>query len=193
MDRITFEAILKKGIHKLKYRDQLVTACLKNPSWIAILLDEMNTTDNPNSTFSARIFELSCKENFEIILPFLDTFCNLLSSITFEGVIRPCAKICELLMLEYFVKKTVGFVNLLSDKHFEKIIEAGFDWMITNKATAIQAYTMQTLFLLGTKYDWIHIELALLIEKGIPTGSTGYKNRGRKVLKAIATNTTLKL
>ena len=193
MDKDSFIAILNAGVNKLTHRDELVNACIKNPSWITILLTKMNAVDDQNSTFSARIFELSCKENFVIIIPFLDAFCSLLSKVKLDGTVRPCAKICELLMLEYFVKRTPIFVDALSEKHFEKIIEAGFDWMITNKATAIQAYTMQTLFLLGTKYDWIHTELVLLIEQHIPTGSTAYKNRGRKVLKAIATNNKLKL
>ena len=65
--------------------------------------------------------------------------------------------------------------------------------MILNKSIAIQAHSMYALYLLGIKYNWIHPELALIIEKDIPNGSTGYKNRGRKVLKAIETNTRLKL
>jgi len=84
-------------------------------------------------------------------------------------------------------------MNSLQNEHLEKIIEAGFIWMITDQKIAVQAYTMQTLFLLGTKFDWIHNELAIIIEKNIPTGSTGYKNRGRKVLRAIETSTNLKL
>jgi hypothetical protein len=193
MDKDTFIAILNAGVHKLVCRDELINTCLNNQLWITVLLNKMNVVDDQNSTFSARIFELSCKENLKIILPFLDTFCDLLPKVKFDGAVRPCAKICELLMLEYFVKSTPIFVDTLSDNHLKKIIEAGFDWIIANKATAIQVYTMQTLFLLGTKYEWIHAELALLIEQRIPTGSTAYKNRGRKVLKAIAINSSLKL
>ncbi len=188
-----FIEILKKGSHKLDYRNSLVNACLKNPLWVSILLKNMSNIDDENSNFSARIFELACKEKLEIVLPFLDEFCNLLGKVKFDGVVRPCSKICELLMITYYLRNNIYYRNLITDSHLEKIIEAGFDWMITDKSIAIQAYSMQTLYLLGTKYDWIHKELALLIEKDIPNGSTGYKNRGRKVLKAIETNTPLKL
>jgi len=193
MDKQLFTEVLEKGSNKLEHRSFLVKSCLKNPTLVAILLDFMSTIDDENSTFSARILELSCKENLELVLPFLDEFCALLSKVKFDGAIRPCAKICELLMITYFLRNNIYYRNSVTDIHLEKIIEAGFDWMITDKSIAIQAYTMQTLYLLGTKYDWIHSELALIIEKDIPTGSTGYKNRGRKVLRAIETETPLKL
>jgi hypothetical protein len=193
MDKKLFIKILEKGSNKLGHRSLLVNSCLKNPTWVVILLGFMNTIDDENSTFSARILELSCRENLELILPFLNEFCTLLSKVKFDGTVRPCAKICELLMITYFLRNNIYYRNSITNVHLEKIIEAGFDWMITDKSIAIQAYTMQTLYLLGTKYGWIHSELALIIEKDIPTGSTGYKNRGRKVLKAIETETPLKL
>ena len=157
------------------------------------LLINMKSVDNENSNFSARILELSCKENLDIIIPYLDQFCELLNTVKLNGVVRVCSKIGELLMIEYFIKNNHKFINSLQNEHLEKIIETGFIWMITDQQIAIQAYTMQTLFLLGIKYDWIHDELAIILEKNIPTGSTGYKNRGRKILKAIETNTTIKL
>jgi hypothetical protein len=193
MDKEAFIKILKGGSNKLEYRNLLVSSCVENPLWLSILLKNMKRIDDENSNFSARIFELTCKEKLEIVLPFLDEFCNLLGKVKLDGVVRPCSKICELLMVSYFLKHNIYHRNLITDSHLKKIIEAGFDWMITDKAVAIQAYTMQTLYLLGIKYDWIHPELALTIEKNIPTGSTGYKNRGRKVLKAIETKTPLKL
>ena len=193
MDKKTFIHILKKGSNKLENRNLLVSTCLKTPSLMLVLLNNMSDIDDEGSSFSARIFELACKERLEIILPFLDVFCALLSRIKFDGVVRPCAKICELLQIAYFVKGTPKFKAALSENYLETIVEAAFDWMITDKPVAIQAYSMQTLYLLGTKYYWIHTELAQIIEKQIPFGSTGYKNRGRKVLRAIETNTPLKL
>jgi len=193
MDKTTFLKIIQSDTQKLKHRDILVNACLKNTSWASFLLTNMKSVDNENSNVSARILELSCKENIEIIIPYLDFFCELLNKLKLNGVIRVCSKICELLMIEYFVNKNRKIMNSLQNEHLEKIIEAGFIWMITDQKIAVQAYTMQTLFLLGTKFDWIHNELAIIIEKNIPTGSTGYKNRGRKVLRAIETSTNLKL
>jgi len=193
MNRVRFVEILEKTSNKLEYRDLLVNACLQNPQWVTILLNNMEQIEGDYSNFSARILELTCKENLEIIIPHLNRFCELLSKAKLNGVVRACAKLCELLMIEYFTKNNYHFKNTITNEHLKKMIEAGFDWMITDQKIAVQAYTMQTLYLLGAKFDWIHFELALIIEKNIPTGSTGYKNRGRKVLKAIKTNTRLKL
>jgi len=193
MYKTTFLKIIASETQKLKYRDILVNACLKNTSWASFLLTTMKNVDHENSNVSARILELSCKENIEIIIPYLDFFCELLNKVKLNGVIRVCSKICELLMIEYFMKNNHKIINSMQNEHLEKIIEAGFIWMITDQQIAVQAYTMQTLYFLGKKYDWIHDELAIILEKNIPTGSTGYQNRGRKVLKAIETGTHLKL
>lgn len=193
MDRSTFIFILENDSDRLKHRDELVLATLKNPKFVNILLTNMENIENENAAFSSRILELACKEKLGIIVPQLDTFCDLLPKVRHGAVIRCCAKLCELLALAYFRKNDIGFSSVLEEHHLEKIIEAGFDWMITDQKTAVKAYTMQTLYLLGTKYDWIHPELVLNIEKDIPTATIGYVNRGRKVIKAIETKTKLKL
>jgi len=192
MDRSTFIQLLLNNQDKLKYRDTLVDACLEH-NYISILLDNMAKVHDEDSNFSARILELACKNKLEIIIPYLDTFCDLITKVKLNGVVRACAKICELMMIALLIKNDVHFNRSFKNDHLEKIVEAGFNWMITDQKIAVQAYTMYTLYLLGSKYDWIHHELVLNIEKNIPTGSTGYKNRGRKVIKAIKTNTTLRL
>jgi len=193
MDKELFIATVKKGTHKLELRELLINSCLKNTSYLTVLLKNMEQIHDKNATFSARILELTCQKDLSILTPYLDSFCNLLAKVKLDGSVRPCAKICELLMLEYFSKRNIYYKNKITKTHLEKITSAGFDWMIGNMPTAIQAYTMQTLYLIGTKYDWIHPELAQVIEKNIPTGSVGLVNRGRKVIKAIRTNTKLKL
>jgi len=193
MDKHTFIKILNLDAKKYNYQDALIDVSLKNPNYIAILISNIEKVDYENSSFSARILELTIKENIELIIPFIDTFCDLLNKVKFTQTIRACSKICELLMIEYFIKKNLKIIHSIQNKDLEKIVEAGFNWIINDQPIAVQAYTMQTLFLLGTKYNWIHPELAFIIEKDIPKGSIGYKNRGRKVLKAIKTNTKLKL
>ena len=192
MDRSTFSQLLLNNQQKLKYLDQLVVACLDN-NYVSILLDNLAKFDDEDSNFSARILELSCKIKLEIIIPYLDAFCDVLTKVKLNGVVRACAKICELMMIALFVKNDVYFKRSFNNDHLEKIVEAGFNWMISDQKIAVQVYTMRTLYLLGSKYDWIHHELVLIIEKNIPNGSTGYKNRGRKIIKAIETNTALRL
>ena len=148
MDRSTFIQLLINNQEKLKYRDTLVNACLEN-NYVSILLDNMAKIDDEDSNFSARILELACKINLEIIIPYLDTFCDLLTKVKFNGVVRACAKICELMMISVFIKNNIHFDRSLKSDHFEKIVEAGFNWMITDQKIAVQAYTMRTLYLLG--------------------------------------------
>ena len=189
MNLSTFTSVLENDKERLKYRDELVLATLNNPQYIGVLLTNMEVVNDENATFSSRTLELACKEKLGLIIPYLDKFCELLPKVKQGAVVRACAKICELLIVNYFNNHPA----VLKENHLEKIIEAGFDWMITDQKTAVKAYTMQTLYLLGTKYDWIHPELVLNIEKDIPTATIGYVNRGRKVIKAIETKTKLKL
>ncbi len=194
MDKIKFIQILKSDSKLLKHRTILVDAVLNNHDWLVVLLNDISNTNDKQSNFSARILELVCKQgNLELIIPYLDKFSLLLPKIKFEGVIRSSAKIIELLTVNYFIKKDPLYIKKINSRHLEQFTESCFDWMISNKSIAIQAHSMYSLYLLGTKFDWIHPELALIIEKDIPIGSTGYKNRGRKVLKAIETKTRLKL
>lgn len=193
MNKTTFISLIEKDDNRLKYRDELVLATLNNPKYIEILLGNMEVIEGENSNFSSRVLELVCKEKLGLIILYIDKFCKLLPKVKQGAVIRACAKICELLILGYFNKNNIGYSSVLKEEHLEKIIEAGFDWMISDQKTAVKAYTMQTLYLLGTKYDWIHPELVINIEKDIPSATIGYVNRGRKVIKAIETKTRLKL
>jgi hypothetical protein len=193
MDKITFSNHIDVGINRLENRQLLIQSCLNNSSLIKVLLTKMEQIDSEESNFASRILELTCKEDLKILASHIDDFSSLLSIVKLDGVVRSCAKICELLCIQYFLKENTFFINLLKEEHLEKMTEAGFNWMITDQKIAVQAYTMQTLYLLGAKYNWINEELALNLENGIPTGSTGYVNRARKVIKAIRTKTPLKL
>ncbi len=193
MNQSKFITILENDKDRLKYRDKLVIATLNNPKWVEILLTNMEAIEGEHSTFSARILELACKDKLGIVVPYIDKFCELLPRVKQGAIIRACAKICELLIPGYYTKYNIGYLSVLKENHLEKIVEAGFDWMITEQKTAVKVYTMQTLYLLGTKYKWIHSELVSIIEKDMPTATIGYVNRGRKIIKAIKTNTKLKL
>lgn len=65
------------------------------------------------------------------------------------------------------------------------IIEACFDWMISDEKVAIHAYSMQILFILGKEYNWIHTELKQILIDNMTFGSKGYIVRAKKILKAI--------
>lgn len=194
MDSGQFIQLITKGNNKLALRNPLVNATAENPDHVALILEKSADPGFKNSAFAMRILELACKKDLSIIYPFANTFCTLLDKLTTEGAVRSSAKIVELLMVWYFKIKDRAVRNAFTPEHLRKIVEAGFKWMIDpEKPTAIKAYTMQTLYLLGKKYDWIHSELALVIEQQMPYSTIGYKNRGAKVIHAIENNIPLKL
>ena len=65
----------------------------------------------------------------------------------------------------------------------EKIIVVNFDWIIENHKVATQVFAMDTLLILGKKYDWVHNELKLILEKNTSSGSAGYQAHAKKILK----------
>lgn len=65
------------------------------------------------------------------------------------------------------------------------IIEACFDWMISDEKVAIHAYSMQILFILGKENNWINTELKQILIDNMTFGSKGYIVRAKKILKAI--------
>ncbi len=193
MTKKEFIHMLESAPKDYRYRPILTAAVLTHNHWTPILLSKMSAVKDENSPFSARILELTCKKDLSIMLPYLETFSNLISELKLDGSCRSSAKIIEMLTVQYFIKYNSLYIERLTNDVLERFTECCFDWMITDRAIAIQAHSMYSLYLLGTKFDWIHPELLLQIERNLPHGSTGYKNRGRKIIKAISTNKLLKL
>ena len=44
---------------------------------------------------------------------------------------------------------------------------------------------MNSLYLLGTEYDWIQPDLAMILERDFQMQSSGFKARARHILKKI--------
>ena len=193
MDKVRFKRVLESDSRDYSIRPLLAEAVLEHPDWIFMVLNKMSAVENKNSDMSARVLELACKEDLSLIFLCLDEFSTLISKLMLDGSIRASAKIIELLMVEYFIKLNSIYIDKLNSNYLEQFIECCFDWMITDKAIAIQAHSMYSLYLLGIKYDWIHIELVQNIERKLPQGSTGYQNRGKKIINAIKTDRKLKL
>ena len=193
MDKARFIETLQSDSRDYNDRKLLVNAVLQRNEWVEILLEDMKEVDNKQSNLSIRILELACKVDLLIILPYLDEFCILLPTIKFDGVTRSSAKLIELLMIHYFIKKDPTYIYELNNLHLEQFAESCFDWMIADRAIAIQAHAMYSLYLLGTKFSWIHPELKDNLLRKLPiTSSMGYQNRGEKIIDAIL-NTSEKL
>src|SRR5690606_36233903 len=132
---------------------------------------------------AARAIEILALKELIVIFPHLDEVIEIAKDAKFDGVIRPLAKIFEVVIIAHH-KHTLEFP--LSEVQKEKITNICFDWMITDQKIASQAHAMQTLYLLGKEFAWIHPELKEILERNFFHGSAGYKARARKIINKIS-------
>jgi len=185
---LTIEALyqeLNYVNHSREKRLHYATLVIDNPILIPKLLDILFMVDDKISPRAAWVLEFMCGKNLETIIPFLDRFTSSINTVHLDSAVRPVAKICEYLIKAYYETKNSKIKLALLPKQQEKIIEACFDWLINDEKIAPKAYAMNSLFLLGSDYKWIHPELALILERDYQMQSSGFKARARHILKKI--------
>lgn len=171
---------------KRENRQDVANVVLENEDLFQYLVAITFEIDNKISIKAAWVLEWICTHHhLNWILPHLDEFTENINKLHFDSAIRPCAKICEHLATAYYAKKANLTKEALKENHIEKIIETGFDWLITPQKIAVRAYTMNTLYFFGLEKDWIHPELAHLISSKIIHESKGCKARGKFILDLI--------
>jgi hypothetical protein len=158
---------------------------INNPNLIPKLLDILFSVDDKISPRAAWVFEFMCGKNLEAVIPYLDLFTENIHKVHLDSAVRPVAKVCEYLVKAYYSKSDNVVKTALLPKHQEKIIEACFDWMINDEKIAPKAYAMNTLYLLGQDYNWIHPELIMILERDYQMQSSGFKARARHILKKL--------
>lgn len=168
------------------HRKKAVNIVLEHPELVKDLIKTSFNVDAKESIKACWVLEWICTHNsLDIILPYLDFFTKNISKVHFVGTTRACAKICEHLAIAYTNKKENLTKEALTQKHINRIVETGFDWLITEQKIAVKAYTMQTLYLFGLNIDWIHSELAHIIRTKVIHQSKGCEARGKKILALI--------
>ena len=171
--------------HSREKRLYYAKLVIDNPELVPKLLDILFKVDDKVSCRAAWVFEFMCGEKLEAIIPFLDRFTSNIHKVHLDSAVRPIAKVCEYLIKAYYSKNEPLFETALNPTHRERIIEVCFDYMINDEKIAPKAYAMNSLFLLGQDYDWIHPELALILERDYQMQSSGFKARARHILKKI--------
>ncbi len=171
--------------HSREKRLLYANLVLDNPDLIPKLLEILFMVDDKISARAAWVFEFMCGENLEAATPYLDMFTENIHKVYLDSAVRPVAKVCEYLVKAYYSKEDNTIKTTLQPKHQEKIIEACFDWMINDEKIAPKAYAMNTLYLLGQDYDWIHPELVLILERDYHIQSSGFKARAKHILKKL--------
>ena len=168
-----------------EYRIKYAEIVLDNKELFLPLLEIAFDETNDASMRVSWVIDYVMREKLEWLYPHLDFFTDNISTVKQDSIVRPIARTCELLAKAYTSKKENEIKNHITKNHIEKIIETGFDWMITEQKVAVKAYTMETLFLFGKEIDWVHKELQLILQQEISNGSPAYKARGKKILMWI--------
>ncbi len=185
---MTTEALYKELSyvnHSREKRLYYANLVIDNPDLIPKLLDILFMVDDKISCRAAWVFEFMCGENLEACIPYLDLFTAHMHRVHLDSAVRPVAKVCEYLIKAYYSKHENKIKSALLPSHKESIVEACFDWMINDEKIAPKAYAMNTLYLLGNDYDWIHPELVMILERDYQMQSSGFKARARHILKKI--------
>lgn len=170
-------------------RNNASNIVLEKPKLIKYLVNLTFDINNKQSIKAAWVLEWICTHHgIEYLLPYINIFVDNISTVRFDSAIRPCAKICEHLANAYTLKNMNETKRTLTQKHIDKIIETGFDWLITDQKIAVRAYTMTSLFLFGLQKKWVHPELKHLINTKIIHESKGCKARGKYILEMIEKN-----
>lgn len=129
------------------------------------------------------VLEFVSYEKLLWLQPHLDFFCSNLKILKDESAIRPIAKIIQLLIKSHYNKSEKGI--LLSEENLQNCIETSFDWLINDIKVATKAYSIRTLYILGSYYNWIHPELQIILNKDYADHSPAYKAVAKEVLKKI--------
>ncbi|PCJ93420.1 MAG: adenylosuccinate lyase [Flavobacteriaceae bacterium] len=171
--------------HTRKKRGEMAKIILGNLTLIRPLMGIVFMVKDPVSLRACWALEYTIKNNLSPILPHLDYFTENLNKVQHESAIRPMAKICELLVLDFFKKSNSISKTFITDEHLERIATVCFDWLIGENNVAPKAYSMTCLLLIGSKYSWIHPELKMVLEQNYEQGSAAYKARARITLAKL--------
>ncbi|RZV69922.1 MAG: adenylosuccinate lyase [Flavobacteriaceae bacterium] len=171
--------------HSRENRQKYAEMLIKNPVLFPKVLDILFMVDDKISYRAAWVLEFACGNDIEAIIPYLDNFTSRIGTVHLDPAVRPVAKICEYLIKSFYAKNDNKIKKALTHVHQERIIEACFDWMISDQKIAPKAYSMNTLYLLGKERDWIHPELQIILERDFQMQSSGFKARARHILHKI--------
>ncbi len=171
--------------HSREKRNHFANLILAHPEMLPELLNICSKVDDEISCRASWGLEFLCKKNLNVVLPYIDQIITIASRTYKHPGVRPIAKVFEQLIIAYYQKKSITARMFLTRVHREKITEICFDWLITDQKVAPKAYSITTLYLLGTEFDWVHSELKIILENNYSASSAAYKARSRMVLKKI--------
>lgn len=171
--------------HTREKRGMMAEMALNRPQMLPLLLEVAFEKNKHISDKAIWVAEYTVKQEVSLLLPYLALFTKNLHLVKREQGIRPLAKMCELLLLDYYSKKETASKKFMKTTYLEQIASACFDWLIGPHNVAPKAHSMTCLYLLGKDFDWIHPELKMILEQNYASGSAAYKARARMVLAKL--------
>lgn len=171
-----YNQIAKSSAHR-KSRDDNKNFIFENPSYLFDLTKIAFNTKDKNHHKACWVLELICEEKMELFVPFINSFCEVLSHYKIDPALRPTAKICLFLV----INKKVRLTKLQE----EKIIETCLDRLIITDLAATAAYSMRALYELGKKYDWVNKELKEVLSRDFSNQTPSYKFAVKDILKRL--------
>jgi len=176
---------LKYVNHSRENRLKYAHIIIDNPELIPKVLDILFTVDDKRSARAAWLLEFVARDNLDFLISHLDRITSEMRKVHLDSAVRPMAKICECLIEAYYSKYDNPVKQNLKPTHIDHIIECCFDWMINDEKIAPKAYSMNSLYLLGQDYDWIHPELVLILERDFQMQTSGFKARAKHIIRKI--------
>ena len=171
--------------HSRSRRLEMAQLVLDHPALVTPLMEIAFEVNESISSRACWVLEFTAKEDLRYLDPHLDDFLLGLPAVHLDSSVRPLAKICEYLVLEYYKNPSDNNPSKLTMDHLESIATATFDWLIGPQKVAPKAYSMTCLYYLGKDFPWIHPELRLHLEKEYHKGSAAFKARARQVLSKL--------
>ena len=184
MNEILYKNVQNSTAHRPS-RDFNANFVIENPEFLVDMMEILLDTKDKNHHKACWISELIFEKNIDWLSPYLDNFCQTLSCYSNESALRSLSKIC-LFSANYHMKKLKSKEIFLAENHIEFMLEACFDWLISDKKVATKAYAMRALFQFGKLQDWIYPELQVILEQQYPAGSAGFQFACKEILGKIA-------
>jgi len=170
-------------------RQRIASDIIQNPDLFPYLLKVVFETNYKLHYKAAWTLELILEKDIHQIIPHFSFFSKNIHKLKHESAIRPIAKICKWIAEAYVKKRNLPIRSRLQRNEIEKIVETGFDWMITNTKVAAKVYTMNTLYYFGSlsieNFEWIHKELKNIILQDSSKETAAYKAHAKKILKLL--------
>lgn len=183
MNEILYKNVQNSTAHRPS-RDFNANFVIENPEFLVDMMEILLDTKDKNHHKACWISELIFEKNIDWLSPYLDNFCQALSSYSNESALRSLSKIC-LFSANHHVKKLKSKEIFLAENHIELMVEACFDWLILDKKVATKAYAIRALFQFGKLQDWIHPELQVILEQQYSSGSAGFQFACKEILGKI--------